>query len=490
MFVFLGGRTNPLVDLVQTPLHSYHFAHRWIGAVAVAEALCHSGLVLRRRGAFDALQTSGITAAVSLLLILIAYPWFFWRPWRYFGKLHMILYLGVMAGWTWHILIQRPSTARVFALVSCGLWCSTHLYRLAWVFLFDRSHAVVEVCCQKGEVTFLKLKATKPMRVFPGCYFYIFFRGPLPLYNLIHGYPMMLIWSESNQFAKGRVKELSFLIAQKGHHDQAVACTQKGASVRLEGPYGEDLRLHNYENVVLTAKGLGIAGILPFALHLAGRKQHDDVARDEFARRKNSNNPVFRDLTRNVDVFWWLEHNDQEDWVKDQLRELQDLHEVNSESLVVWCIYPSLRTNEDNDPLFKPDGYFFVKYDVDLAHFSRELRQEARYPGRAIVLACGDDAFMTTMRDTVLENSTAEKDISLAELVYRPHFGERPGKAFSLSPVSGETHVTGDIEMQDTIGDARPPSRLPLVIKPPSAQRATRRVSRLPPDASLPGSYI
>ena len=62
--LFLAGRTNPLADLLQIPLHTFYFAHRWIGIVTVAEALLHAVLVLSHRRDLDALGQSGLLVCV------------------------------------------------------------------------------------------------------------------------------------------------------------------------------------------------------------------------------------------------------------------------------------------------------------------------------------------------------------------------------------------------------------------------------------------
>jgi len=189
MLLLLGGRTNPLVDLVQIPLGSYQFGHRCVGAVAVTEAFLHSGLVLRRRRDIDALATSGIMvcgpampvalslthlqAAGALLCLLVAYLLFLRTHWPYSGLVHLTLALTAMAGWTWHALLQQSSTTpRVLALVSCGLWCSTHLYRLCRIYLLGRTRAVVVDYWEDAKIVSPILTASRPVGVIPGCYFY------------------------------------------------------------------------------------------------------------------------------------------------------------------------------------------------------------------------------------------------------------------------------------------------------------------------------
>ncbi|KAF5019072.1 hypothetical protein F66182_8930 [Fusarium sp. NRRL 66182] len=44
MLVILGGKTNPLADLVRIPLSSCYLAHRRIATIATAEALLHPSM--------------------------------------------------------------------------------------------------------------------------------------------------------------------------------------------------------------------------------------------------------------------------------------------------------------------------------------------------------------------------------------------------------------------------------------------------------------
>lgn len=46
--LFLGGRTNPFVDLLGVPLPTYYLCHHWIGRVAVVESLVHAIYMLTR----------------------------------------------------------------------------------------------------------------------------------------------------------------------------------------------------------------------------------------------------------------------------------------------------------------------------------------------------------------------------------------------------------------------------------------------------------
>lgn len=136
---------------------------------------------------------------------------------------------------------------------------------------------------------------------------------------------MMPFWVHLDTVTSGVASELHFLISHTGHHSKSLETVRKGQFLRLDGPYGRDLHLQSYETVVLAAKGMGILGVLPFARHLAERRNHDEGVRSKSSRLKDSTEPVFGDLSRHVDLIWWLENRDQEDWVAEQLKLLQKL---------------------------------------------------------------------------------------------------------------------------------------------------------------------
>ncbi|KAF5973969.1 hypothetical protein FCOIX_8547 [Fusarium coicis] len=224
-------------------------------------------------------------------------------------------------------------------------------------------------------------------------------------------------------------------VVQTRHHRRSLGSVFPDSRLRLDGPYGKDLKLHTFETVVLTAKGLGISGVLPFALHLAARKRHDNGLRDKSARLRDSSEPVFGDLSRHVDLIWWLEHDDQDRWVHDQLQSLQEVDNkvrltsfsvnrmlIAKKFLVVWCIYPVKRNPERKLP-FTANEYWSRRYNFGFDDFSRELRQEARYPGRTVVVASGEEKFVSMMRDMVVQNTTSKRLIEFADVEYHTQPG-------------------------------------------------------------------
>ncbi|KAM0670866.1 hypothetical protein ACQRIU_001261 [Beauveria bassiana] len=440
MILFLGGRTNPWADFLQIPLFVYRFAHTWLALVTTGEALLHACLELSQRRHLHPVALSGYVAAASLLLTFVVALWPGQRLGRLYSSVHLLLYLVVLAGLLWHVLLQASKTARILAFVCCGLWAAAHVLRLVRMFLLGRTYAEVIRRQEDGYATRVTLKAARPVRFFPGCYFYIFFHGPLPFYDLFHGYPMMPFWVDADHVTSGVALEFSFLISHTGNHERSLKTVRQGQFLRLDGPYGTDLHLQSYETVVLAAKGMGIVGVLPFARHLAERRKHDDGARGTAARLRDSRETVFGDLSRNVDLIWWLEDTQQEEWVAEQLKQLQKMDAKNL--LVVWCVYPSPRGKK---PPYRVNDYWKARHDFDMASFARELRQEARHPGESVLLACGDAFFMSDMRTMALENTTPERFIRFAEVEFRPpsteYISNHRQDAFHAS-------LTEDLELQ------------------------------------------
>ena len=63
--LFLGGRTNIMVDILGVSVHSYYLAHHWIGRVVVVQGLIHAGLVMSKvkTSTFDATQVAGLSVS-------------------------------------------------------------------------------------------------------------------------------------------------------------------------------------------------------------------------------------------------------------------------------------------------------------------------------------------------------------------------------------------------------------------------------------------
>jgi hypothetical protein len=72
--------------------------------------------------------------------------------------------------------------------------------------------------------------------------------------------------------------------------------------------YGQNLHFEYFETVILVAKGIGIASILPYIQYLTQRSFCDSEIKKSLklvstANKNNLRKGLYRDITRKVDIF-------------------------------------------------------------------------------------------------------------------------------------------------------------------------------------------
>ncbi|KAF4468232.1 NADPH oxidase [Fusarium albosuccineum] len=361
----LGGRMGPIVQALNIPRSSYLLFHTWVGRIAVLEAASHAVIVLCLRPRLGPLVTSGWIAFGAFLAILMFSFWFARsRLGPFFLFSHRMFALTSIGALFWHALLLSEITTQILVAVCGVLWLTTTLIRLRKLLFHRLSGEIVEKL-RGGDATKIEVALRYPVRVSPGNYFHIFFptEGGHS-YNYLHGYPVVACWHPPDtDNSSEELSHISFILSHSGGHSGAVHRLKAGARILLDGPLGQDLGLGSYETVILLAKGIGIAGVLPMALQLIERLQHDARVKDELQelsrlqqsilqeekscgpeeqaaitdrkrevnvkRASLSRKPLFRDATKKVILFWSLDNNSQMDWIADQFKALQKLDPEN-----------------------------------------------------------------------------------------------------------------------------------------------------------------
>lgn len=216
---------------------------------------------------------------------------YFIRRWIFevFLASHLLLAMTTIAVSIWHILSDSP-----WIIVSLGaaptIWGFTLLLRF---FQSRRITAIIEGIPNTPD---LKLRVCLPHqpKVRPGQYFYVQF-GDLSFPLSAQSHPFMLTWLNIN--------ELHFLIQRRSGLTGAIRDNTR-PRVTITGPYGRDLHLERYENVLLFAKGIGISGLLHYVQHLTQNEASDSYR------------------TKRLNLYWFLEHNSQIKWVEDYFSQL------------------------------------------------------------------------------------------------------------------------------------------------------------------------
>lgn len=226
-----------------------------------------------------------------------------------FRKLHFALAATVLATALWHVILLRRSAANVPIIIAASVWVGMRLLIIARLYFFGVGATVEEV---DGTWNAGRLKCERHLRVFPGSYFYVFPSRKLRLSS----YRVVPKWYEPLSAESAR--SVDFFIAKDRPR------LQMDQRWLIDGPYGYDLKLHRFENVMLAAKGVGVIGILSFALNLVERQQHD---KREIKSNGKASTALHRDATSRVFILWRLDYNAQDQLVAKHLRELQSADE-------------------------------------------------------------------------------------------------------------------------------------------------------------------
>ncbi|KAL8409983.1 hypothetical protein RB594_008176 [Gaeumannomyces avenae] len=316
----------------------------------------------------------------------------------------------------WHIFVQHRAASRIPIFVAGALWTSRLVF---WLFrVFSATSAAIHTRRQEKGAVYVQVSCSRPIRTFPGCYFFLF----LPSKVFTSSFPMLVMWHSSKSL-EGSENEIGFLISESGRFFNH-SSFKIGKSLLLDGPYGRNIDLWNYETVILAAKGMGIAGILSSALFLLDRRNLDLVAKKQTKKR------LFRDRTRKVALVWALEDNFQENWAALAIHNLQ---KVDKEKILLfWCIYPSEQTKNPPFQLGEHWKCFYSKKGQEGKYLNWVVSQDTRSPGRHVVMACGDSNFTSTARQIVIDQSREDYPIQFVESEYRPSSYGRGGKISEL----------------------------------------------------------
>ncbi|KFY92678.1 hypothetical protein V500_04079 [Pseudogymnoascus sp. VKM F-4518 (FW-2643)] len=263
----------------------------------------------------------------------------------------------------------------------------------------------------------------------PGQYFYVELSTEESWKNYFKtAHPLMAVWHETSEpmteFGTECSSEIKFLIKPLDGH--SLIPPRDYPKVVLYGPYGKDLQLQSYENVMIVAQGIGISSVLSYVRQIVTWKSKGDI-------RKTV-------LTRKLDVFWLLDDNCEEDWLSEYLPELRKLD--RKRILQFWSYYPNKQKKRGNNNA-KSDKQEKKRKGViseeqkkeEISVRYRYIDPESRYtpvpiaikeetmnsPGKSIVVVCGSPLLTKSMRDNVRALMTRKNPIRFVEVEYRPH---------------------------------------------------------------------
>ncbi|KAM3066447.1 hypothetical protein ACMFMG_012033 [Clarireedia jacksonii] len=213
-----------------------------------------------------------------------------------------------------------------------------------------------------------------------------------------------------------RATELSFLIEPQNGISADLTSRNYVRNVKVDGPYGEDLKLHDYETVILVAKGIGIAGLIPYTRSLTYRRLNTDKDYDTYRRGL---------ITRKIDLYWVLDDNSEQQWVHEWFNKLRG---KDSKNLILncSCFFPHKKSEA---PPVPPNSHWKFSYEKQAIPAIEDLivKQLSRSAGRTKIagnlsklLACGTSRFVETFRNITIQTMGQYQGIEFAEVEYQP----------------------------------------------------------------------
>ena len=293
--IFLAGRNNPLIPLLRISFDTYNLIHRWLGRLAVIEALIHAIAWLivqvadggwesvRRRIDNEVFISSGVVGTLALVIVLLVSV----SPLRHafyetFLNFHIFLAVVIFVC-TWihcasSSLGHLPQLPWIIAIVI--LWFIERLWRminLAYRNWSSKGYSEAIIEAMPCEATRVTINLPRYVDVRPGSHAYLRFRDVSPW----ECHPFSIAWVEhsSDSTPLPTQEKASSAVLDKSRATTAVsfvvgahtgftrklfnkASESRGKPVRLrgamEGPYAGHHCLDSYGHVVLFAGSTGI----------------------------------------------------------------------------------------------------------------------------------------------------------------------------------------------------------------------------------------
>ncbi|KAI9796775.1 MAG: hypothetical protein M1835_003131, partial [Candelina submexicana] len=303
----MGGRNNPLIVILHISYDTFNLLHRWLGRVAVLQAVCHTlawAILLVNKSGWSALSASvshtpmiltGLVGVFALLAILVqSHSILRHAFYETFLHLHIAIVMVAVVGLWLHLKGLRQ---KKLVVVVVTIWIIQRLWRMT-IFMYrnvskGRSTAVVEVL--PGDAMRVRVNMARPWAFKPGQHMFLY----MPSVGLWTSHPFSVAWSgnedDSNpekglairqQDAFERQKTTMSLVIRRrtGFTESLYRKAESAVNGRLvvtayaEGPYGGIHCLHSYGTVLMFAGGVGITHQVSFVRDLVAGFANGTVA--------------------------------------------------------------------------------------------------------------------------------------------------------------------------------------------------------------------
>ncbi|KAM0269044.1 hypothetical protein ACHAQH_009849, partial [Verticillium albo-atrum] len=328
--LFLGTRMNLIASGCGLSLPTYVATHRWLGIMAILEGLIHAAVALWTQapnGFAKLSDKSGIVIASVLVAIPLS-SFIRRRAYEMFAATHSTLAVCAVVFIYLHIpsshVLESPKRYLVAVAGCLGL---TWIVRLGLVLyrnvqfgspstqaaIRPITFALEESSIPLEDAVHIHIRLSRPWNVRAGQYVYLTVPGAGGA-SVAQSHPFYIAWwyRADDDFYIVLIAQRRTGFTERVFHMKDTrhnSGTRGGARALIDGPYGNEMNLDSYENVLLFATGIGIAGQLSHIAQLL--KDYYDLGAK----------------TKRVTLFWQVDSEIQLGWVADRMKQLRELDE-------------------------------------------------------------------------------------------------------------------------------------------------------------------
>ncbi|KAF4122223.1 FAD-binding domain [Geosmithia morbida] len=426
-----GMRNNVVIWITGWDFGTFNKFHRWVARVATVQAVIHSvgytilifkeWLIIVADGGWSYFVwwlslmffwTGELATIFMCALLILSVYWLRRHYYEAFLLIHIVLSILMLITMLGHVSIFGGEYD-VFVWVPVFIWVLDRVIRVSRIFLFN-----VRVWNTKAMATFnpaaniVRLEvpiSSKGHKAKPGTYYYLsilndtkFWEShPFTVASTTLGLPSFegderaaLLASEESSLDDGPDTRqiMTFLIRPYDGftarmRDAAAAESPKPALLRLavDGPYGETLPLHFFDNILFIVGGSGIVVPMTYSRSLA----QDSFSDDESVH-----------MPRRVSIHWSVR---EAGFVSDTVK--QDFEADLNSANINTHVYFTGDCGPDG-PIENRDDQYKISWSRERLDAPAAVREAARAlvgDASLAVVACGPAAMADSTRQTTVE---------------------------------------------------------------------------------------
>ncbi|CCH47020.1 Ferric reductase transmembrane component [Wickerhamomyces ciferrii] len=378
IIILFAGRNNLLIKISKLSYSSFMIFHKWTARIMFIDAFIHTcgyyEIIISRGTLFKSLRKEYIqwgTVAIFIGLVILVQAIHNFRIAHYelFLILHIIFAAGFLITCWKHV---ETFGWKEWIYGACAFWALDRIIRIINLCKFGTPWANLKFI--SDETFIVKVSRPTNWKPFPGCFVYIHF---LHWSMFWQSHPFTIVDSvlkdeEITIYIKAKDGLTQKVLNMIGHDNFQMR-------VALEGPYGNQSSLEQYQTALLIAGGNGIPGPFYHALEL-------------------STKPLL--LKQRVKLIWVIRNIESLEWFEEELMKLCEFN-------IEIDIYITRNFNyqmSDTLPMIKKFSTF-IKFYAGRANFNKILNDEfINSQGSIGIVTCGPPIMCDDIRSFTARN--------------------------------------------------------------------------------------